>query len=129
MEHTTVCRYPLGSLRWVFPFRILGIVPLIAVATNGYILGAIYMFASRRTGYVKAAKEVLPHGVFDILAVLISAAYGLCLGVTFVKKIRQRNMAGFGDQVIHRIRMFSKVALPLFILAAFIETFLIYSLG
>jgi stage II sporulation protein M len=86
------------------------------------------MFASRSVGYVKAAKEVLPHGVFEILAVLISAAYGLWLGVTFVKQIRRRDMAGFGDQVIHAIRMFFKIAFPLFILAAFIETFLIYSM-
>jgi stage II sporulation protein M len=107
---------------------LFGVIPLIAVATNGYLLGATYMFASRSVGYVKAAKEVLPHGVFEILAVLISAAYGLWLGVTFVKQIRRRDMAGFGDQVIHAIRMFFKIAFPLFILAAFIETFLIYSM-
>ena len=38
-------------------------------------------------------------------------------------------MAGFGDQVIHAVRMFFKVAFPLFILAALIETFLICSMG
>jgi hypothetical protein len=38
-------------------------------------------------------------------------------------------MAGFGNQVIHAIRMIFKVAFPLFILAALTETFLIYSMG
>ena len=76
-----------------------------------------------------AAKTVLPHGVLEIPAVIFSAAYGLWLGVTFAKRIRRRDMVGFGDQVIHAIRMFFKVALPLFILAALIETFLIYSMG
>jgi len=38
-------------------------------------------------------------------------------------------MAGFGDQFIHGIRMFFEFAFPLFILAALIETFLIYSIG
>jgi stage II sporulation protein M len=108
---------------------LFGIVPLIAVATNGYILGVAYLYTSGKIGYVQAAKEVLPHGVFEILAALISAAYGLWLGVTFAKRIRQRDMAGFGDQVIHAIRIFFKVAFPLFILAAFIETFLIFSMG
>jgi stage II sporulation protein M len=108
---------------------LFGVIPLIAVATNGYILGATYLFASRGVGYVQAAKEVLPHGVFEILAVLISAAYGLWLGVTFARRIRQRDMVGFGNHVIHAIRMFFKIAFPLFILAAFIETFLIYSMG
>jgi hypothetical protein len=37
-------------------------------------------------------------------------------------------MAGFGDQVRHAIRMFFLVAFPLFILAALIETFLIFTM-
>ena len=72
---------------------------------------------------------MLPHGVLEIPAIILSAAYGLCLGVTFANRIRQRDMVGFGDQVIHGIRMFFKVAFPLFILAALIETFLIFSMG
>ena len=108
---------------------LFGIVPLIAVATNGYILGVAYMFASGKVGNVQAAKMVLPHGVLEIPAIILSAAYGLWLGVTFVKRIRQRHMAGFGEQVKHATKMFFLVAVPLFILAALIETFLIISMG
>jgi stage II sporulation protein M len=108
---------------------LFGLVPLLAVATNGYILGVAYLFASRGVGYVQAAKTVLPHGVLEIPAIILSAAYGLWLGMTFAKRIRKRDMTGFGNQVIHGIRMFFLVAFPLFILAALIETFLIYSTG
>ena len=108
---------------------LFGLVPLIAVATNGYILGVAYLFVSGKVGYVQAAKKVLPHGVLEIPAVILSAAYGLWLGVTFARRIRRRDMAGFGDQVIHAIRMFFKVAFPLFILAALIETLLIFTMG
>ena len=108
---------------------LFGLVPLIAVATNGYILGVAYLFAPGEVGYLQAAKEVLPHGVLEIPAIILTAGYGLWLGMTFAKRIRRRNMAGFGDQVIHGIRMFFKVAFPLFILAALIETVLIYSMG
>jgi stage II sporulation protein M len=108
---------------------LFGLVPLIAVATNGYILGVAYLFASGEVGYLKAAQAVLPHGVLEIPAVILSAAYGLWLGVTFSKRIQRRDMAGFGDQVKHAIRMFFKVAFPLFILAAVIETFLIFYMG
>jgi len=108
---------------------LFGLVPLIAVATNGYILGTAYLFASGEVGYSKAVKAVLPHGVFEIPAVLLTAAYGLWLGVTFAKRIRRRDMAGFGNQVVHAIRMYFGIAFPLFILAALIETFLIYSIG
>jgi len=108
---------------------LFGLIPLIAVATNGYVLGVAYLFASGKVGYLKAAKAVLPHGVLEIPAVIIAASYGLWLGVTFARRIRQRNLAGFGNQVIHGIRMFFKIAFPLFIFAALIETFLIYSIG
>ena len=108
---------------------LFGLISLIAVATNGYILGIAYLFTSGEVGYVQAAKTVLPHGVLEIPAILLTAAYGLWLGVTFAKRIRRRDMTGFGDQVIHGIRMFFKFAFPLFIVAALIETFLIFSMG
>lgn len=104
---------------------LFGIVPLLAVATNGYILGIAYLFASRGVGFVQAAKTVLPHGVLEIPAIILTSAYGLWLGVTFVKRIRQRNLVGFGGQVRHAIRMFFFIAFPLFILPALIETVLI----
>ena len=108
---------------------LFGLLPLIAVAANGYVLGVAYLFAAKYFGYVRAAQAVLPHGVLEIPAVILTAGYGLWLGVTFARRIRQRDMAGFGDPVIHGIRMFFKVAFPMLILAAIIETFLIFSMG
>jgi stage II sporulation protein M len=108
---------------------LFGVLPLIAVTTNGYVLGVAYLFASREAGYVKAAKAVLPHGVLEIPAIILTAAYGLWLGLSFARRIRQRDMGGFGDQVRHAIKMFFLVAFPLFIFAALIETFLIFSMG
>jgi stage II sporulation protein M len=106
---------------------LFGLVPLIGIATNGYILGVAYLFASVEVGYAQAAKTVLPYGVLEIPAVIIAAAYGLWLGVTFAGRIRRRNLAGFGNQVLHGIRMFFTVVFPLFLLAAVIETILIFS--
>jgi stage II sporulation protein M len=73
---------------------LFGILPLIAVATNGYILGIVYLFVSGKVGYVQAAKSVLPHGVLEIPAVILSAAYGLWLGVTFGKRILRAEADG-----------------------------------
>ena len=108
---------------------LFGLIPVFAVATNGIILGVAYLFASRGFGYIKAAKAVLPHGVPEIPAVILSAAYGLWLGVTFTRRIRQRNLAGFGKEVLHAIRMFYLVAFPAFIVAALIETILIFTMA
>lgn len=53
------------------------LVPLVAVATNGYVLAVAYLFASEKVGYVQAAKAVLPHDVLEIPAVIFTADYGL----------------------------------------------------
>jgi stage II sporulation protein M len=39
---------------------LFGLIPVLAVATNGYILGIAYLFASRGLGYVKAQKWYCP---------------------------------------------------------------------
>ena len=39
---------------------LFGLVPLIAVATNGYVLGVAYLFASGKVVYVQAAQTMLP---------------------------------------------------------------------
>lgn len=106
-----------------------GLVPLLAVVSNGYILGIALMLASREVGMANAAKAVLPHGIVEIPAGILSAAYGLWLGVTFARFIRQRFLVGFEYQVRHAIRMFFLVAFPLFMLAALIETVLISTMG
>lgn len=72
---------------------------------------------------------VLSHGVLKIPAIILTAGYGLWLGVTFAKRIRQWDMEGFGEQVRHAIKIFFLVASPLFIVAALIETLLISSMG
>ena len=60
---------------------------------------------------------------------ILSAAYGLWLGVTFPRRIRQKNLTGVGKEVLHAIRMFYLVAFPRFILAALIESFLIFTMA
>lgn len=108
---------------------LFGLLPLIAVATNGYILGVAYRFAAEEFGYGRAAHAVLPYGVLEIPAIILSAAYGLWLGVSFARRIRRRHWNGLGDQFRHAIRMYFVVAFPLFVVAALIETFLIFSMG
>ncbi len=39
----------------------------------------------------------LPQCVLEIPAIILSAAHGLWLGVTFAKRIRRRDMERFGD--------------------------------
>ena len=67
---------------------IVGIIPTFAIGANGFILGVVYRQTVDMVGYSKAALKVLPHGVFELSALLIAASYGLWLGVTVVRWIR-----------------------------------------
>ncbi|OGO25234.1 MAG: hypothetical protein A2W33_06430 [Chloroflexi bacterium RBG_16_52_11] len=106
-----------------------GILPVVSVFLNGYVLGIVCLWAVGKAGIASAMKAVLPHGVLEIPALIISTAYGLWLGVVFARRISQRDWEGAGGQVRHAVTMYFKIAFPLFILAAAIETFLIFSMG
>jgi stage II sporulation protein M len=106
-----------------------GILPVVSVFLNGYVLGIVCLWAVGKAGIASAMKAVIPHGVLEIPTLIISTAYGLWLGVVFARRISQRDWKGAGGQVRHAVTIYFKVAFPLFILAALIETFLIISMG
>jgi len=49
-----------------------------------------------KVGMGSVIKAVLPHGVLEIPALIISSAYGLWLGVVFARRISQRDWEGAG---------------------------------
>ena len=73
-------------------------------------------------------EAVLPHGGIEIPALVISTAYGLWLGVEYARRVGRRDWKGALRQVRHAVTMYFKVAFPLFILAALVETVLITSM-
>ena len=102
---------------------------VVSALLNGYILGIACLWAVGEAGIASVMKAVLPHGVLEIPALIISTAYGLWLGVEYARRVGQRVWEGAGGQVRHAVTMYFKIAFPLFILAAAIETFLIFSMG
>jgi stage II sporulation protein M len=104
---------------------LFGILPVLSVAANGFLLGVFYLQSAGTVGYWKAALHVLPHGVFEIPAFLIAASYGMWLGVTFIQRIRHQDTDPLGGKVLHVVRKYFTIAFPLFVIAAAIETALI----
>ena len=76
-------------------------------------------------GYPKAVLIQLPHGIFKIPALLISAAYGLWLGVMVVRRMRGKESTPLRFHIRHALRQFLAIVFPLLIVAAAIETALI----
>ncbi len=85
----------------------LGILPLFVIVSNAYILG----FVSNSVVIVEGSSvllRLLPHGIFEIPAVMISAAMGIMLGISLIK-----NCILFYAKGIPRITLYSLIFLSI----------------
>jgi len=94
-----------------------GIVPLFSAFVNGGLVG---WFVQQEGGIVLVA--IIPHGVFEIPAFLISAAIGLRLGR---EVFRSRGERDLGGEMKRGLWVFLTLILPLLVIAAIIESALI----
>ncbi len=96
----------------------LGVLPLIFMAFNGYVLGALAFVM--REEWASLLLGVLPHGIVEIPAVALASAYGILLGITVIKKRGElKNL--FKEALC----FYGRVIVPLLAAAALIEVFLV----
>jgi stage II sporulation protein M len=96
---------------------LLGIFPLFSVILNGGLIG---WFAHEEGLIVFLA--VVPHGMFEIPAFLLSAAIGLKLGREVLKGKEERHLR---DELRKGLRAYLILVLLLLLIAALIESGLI----
>ncbi len=99
-----------------------GIVPIFFTFSNANIIGVVLAVFGAREGFVRVALSLLPHGIFEIPAVLIASGYGLWLGVRFYRKLRYGEP--WKDAFMFSMKKYFTVVLPLLLLAAFIEAYI-----
>ncbi|MBI2629699.1 stage II sporulation protein M [Candidatus Pacearchaeota archaeon] len=100
----------------------LGIFPVIITIINGYVLG----FVSSKTADSIGAKFIfalLPHGIFEIPALIISLSLGLRLGMFIFAKEKSKSLK---YNLENSLRVFILIILPLLFIAGIIETLLIF---
>jgi stage II sporulation protein M len=111
-------------LGMIFGF-ILGIFPLITIIVNGYLLGFVSSMAvGVESGF--SLLKLLPHGIFEIPAIVLSLGIGLKLGTFPFKKNPRKTLKKY---LTNSIRVFFLVVLPLLVLAGIIEGSLIFLLN
>jgi stage II sporulation protein M len=102
-----------------------GLFPLVLTIINGYVLGYVSGKVSGAEG-VGVLFRLLPHGIFELPALIISLGLGLKLGMfLFSKNPRKQQAYNFENSM----KVFLFVIIPLLIIAAFIEAGLIILLG
>jgi stage II sporulation protein M len=111
-----------ASLLLLVSGLLLGVLPILSVGFNGFVLGIFYRLTSGVEGYGKAALGVLPHGIFEIPALLVAASYGVWLGMAVLRRIRRKETAPLGGMINHALERYFVVVFPLLVVAAAVET-------
>jgi stage II sporulation protein M len=100
----------------------LGVLTLFIIASNGVIIGGIMEMAREERGFLFVAAAILPHGIFEIPSLVISASLGFVLGRSLLSEWH-----GEGDAAATagaHARTFLLLVVPLVAIAAFIEAFI-----
>lgn len=108
----------LGMIFGIF----FGIFPVIVTLVNGYFLGYVSYLSVKSSGLISLI-SLLPHGVFELPAIFISLGMGLKLGGVAFKKNPGKFFRLF---FINSVKVFVFLIIPLLIIAAIVETFLIF---
>lgn len=109
-----------------FLHMILGVLfaipPVIFALINGLILGVIGFFVVEEKGLLFLLAGILPHGILEIPALLLSCALGIKIGMSIIRKIRGENLS-ISSIMGSCIKFYFKTVAPLLLLAAFVEVY------
>jgi stage II sporulation protein M len=98
-----------------------GVVPVLILLQNGYIIGSIAEVMLRYHDVPVFAASLVPHGIFEIPALLMSAALGLQLSsALLLDGLGYSNAGNSGTWYGTR---FLLIVVPLLFVAAAVETF------
>ena len=101
-----------------------GIISLGVVVINGYVLGFVIKETVSLEGF-SVLFRLVPHGIFELPAVIISLALGLKLGMfLFIYKGKNKSKE-FLIWLKDSVRVFIFVIIPLLVIAGIIEGILI----
>ncbi len=100
----------------------LGALTVFIIGTNGFVIGSILELVGREHSSLYVAAALVPHGIFEIPAFVISGALGFSLAAALLRE-------GYGegdaaDRAREMGRLFLVVVLPLVAVAALVEAFI-----
>ncbi len=121
---------------------LFGIIPILFTIINGFVLGVVSGYVYPHFGIVGLLVSILPHGVFELFSLFVGSGSGLFLGAVTYKEIKEKRITlkslitdfkklKFGNRKIKEAfnlvsDVFVYFALPGLLLAALIETALIF---
>lgn len=108
----------LSTLYGFIPFLYL---PALSMGVNAILLG---MVASSVNGqWLLLAAGILPHGIFELPALCLSLAAGLCLCQNINRYIRKNEKGIMKPLLLNILRVTGLVVIPLLVVAAVMESY------
>lgn len=108
----------LSTLYGFIPFLYL---PTLSMGVNAILLG---MVASSVNGqWLLLAAGILPHGIFELPALCLSLAAGLCLCQNINRYIRKNEKGIMKPLLLNILRVTGLVVIPLLVVAAIMESY------
>ena len=99
---------------------LFGIIPVVFILVNGYAIGIVGAVVVAEKGIMTLLILTLPHGIFEIPAVLLAASYGVMLGEKFFARVKRGEP--FRPSFSMAMDVFFKIIIPILAIAALIET-------
>lgn len=100
-----------------------GIIPLLFIAYNGFIIGIVVYAVSDENGFMYILSAILPHGILELPMVFISAAIGLKMGYLLFSSVKGQSV-DIKTEFSRGVRFYFYRVIPLLFVAAVVETFI-----
>ncbi len=101
----------------------LGILPVLFIAFNGYVVGVIAYLVAQERGLLFILLGLLPHGILELPMVFLAASIGLRLGHQVFSALIGRPTQ-IKREFKEGLTFYFRWILPLLLVAAIIETFI-----
>jgi len=105
---------------------LFGVGSIYTVIINGVAIGSVINFISKmHGGLLFTILIILPHGIIEISAIIISTGIGIRFGhMMYNYIIDKTNIKDIKRELIYGIRFYIKWIVPMILLAAFIEAYI-----
>lgn len=100
-----------------------GLIPIFFITFNGYIIGLVVYVGGANIGMYQIMMRLIPHGIFEVPAILLACSYGLWAGKQFYRRTFRKEEISIKSVIIQASYKCLRVVFPILLVAAVVETF------
>ncbi len=101
-----------------------GLIPIFFITFNGYIIGLVVYVGGTNIGTYQIMMRLIPHGIFEVPAILLACSYGLWAGKQFYRRTFRKENISIKSTILQASYKCVRIVFPLLLVAAVVETFI-----